>query len=388
MRTHARPSARRRRTLLRIRGGWSRFLAPAALATATALAVTGAQLPAPAQPTRTQAAADTLPTTFDPKAAERVRQEQCLLDGVLRKGGPAMKEVARAGLLGTEEQLHTAADPEYWNTTALSTAFDTDKAAADAKLDELSGRRSVWQQSLAVVTPPPPYTYTGFQWVADKDNPYNAVGLSGWCAAQFWKQEDDFYANPHPLAGKESVDAAAAVYNARYSPTSNEDYEDRQAWASMQFMHGMYADDARLFLQYGGFPTVAPAADSMEFRIDVENLKARFASCAYSSPPDPHQVLGEEIATAHRVARRDRRAEDPAGRHPPRRGPGQRRPLRGLAGEGRRRTGPVAAYGRGRQTLRRAGRGQDGRRQEGRGAGRRRPGRGRARRRAPGRTTP
>ncbi|MFJ8492024.1 polymorphic toxin type 27 domain-containing protein [Streptomyces sp. NPDC094038] len=300
MRTQARPAARRRRTLFRIRGGWSRFLAPTALATATALAVTGAQLPGlAAQSPRPQAAADTVPSTFDLKAAERVRQEQCLLDGVLRKGGPAMKEVSRAGLLGTEDQLHTVADPEYWNATALSTAFDKDKAAADAKLDELSGRTSVWQQSLAVVTPPPPYTYSGFQWVEDKDNPFSAVGLSSWVAAQFWKQEDDFYVNPHPLAGKESVDAATAVYNARYSPTANEDYEDRQAWASMQFMHGMYADDARLFLQYGGFPTVAPTADSMEFRIDVENLKARFASCAYSSPPDPHQVLGEEIATAH-----------------------------------------------------------------------------------------
>ncbi|MGW4730353.1 polymorphic toxin-type HINT domain-containing protein [Streptomyces shenzhenensis] len=300
MRTNARPAARRRRTIFRTRGSWPRFLAPTALATAAAMALTGGQLPdITAQPPRSATAADPVPTAFDFKAAERIRQEQCLLSGVLRKGGPAMKEVARAGLGGTEEQLHTAADPAYWNNTALSTAYDKDRAAAEAKLDELDGRRSVWQQFLAVQTPPPPYTFTGFQWVEDKDNPFLTVSLKSWVAAQFWKEEEDFYVDPHSLAGKASVDAAKAVYNDRYSPDAYEDLKDRQAWESMQFMHGMYADDARLFLQYGGFPTAAPDPDSMEFRIDVENLKSRFASCAYTDPQDPHEVLGDEIATAH-----------------------------------------------------------------------------------------
>ncbi|WP_449350003.1 polymorphic toxin type 27 domain-containing protein [Streptomyces shaanxiensis] len=291
MRTHARS----RGLLAR-----SRFLPLTAMAVAGAIAVSGGQLPdLTGQSEPTAGAADPLPTAFDAKASERVRQEQCLLSGVLRKGGPAMKEVARAGLIGTEEQLHTAADPSYWNTTALSSAYDKDKAAADAKMDELSGRRAVWETSLAVQTQPPPYTYTGFQWVEDKDNPFNKISLSAWVAAQFWKQEGDFYTDPHPLANKASVDAATAVYNSRYGNDPNADYKDEQAWQSLQFMHGMYADDARLFLQYGGFPTTAPDPDSMEFRIDVENLKARFASCAYTDPQDPHEVLGAELATAH-----------------------------------------------------------------------------------------
>ncbi|MEU0950596.1 hypothetical protein ABZ379_49505, partial [Streptomyces canus] len=290
-----RTNARRRGLLAR-----SRFLPLTAMAVAGAIAVTGGQLPAPtAQSARPATAADSVPTAFDAKAAERVRQEQCLLSGVLRKGGPAMKETARAGLIGTEEQLHTAADPSYWKDTALSAAYDKDKAAADAKLDELSGRPTVWQASLAVEEPPPPYTYTGFTWVEAKDDPFDKIGLGSWVAAEFWKQEGDFYADPHPLANKTSVDAATAVYKARYSPDAYEDYKDRQSWQSLQFMHDMYADDARLFLQYGGFPTAAADPDSMEFRIDVENLKARFASCAYTDPQDPHAVLGAEIATAH-----------------------------------------------------------------------------------------
>ncbi|MDH6567711.1 hypothetical protein M2160_002732 [Streptomyces sp. SAI-117] len=290
-----RTDARRRGLLAR-----SRFLPLTAMAVAGAIAVTGGQLPdVTGRSEQTASTADPAPTAFDAKAAERVRQEQCLLSGVLRKGGPAMKETARAGLIGTEDQLHTAADPSYWKDTALHKAYVTDKAVADARMDELSGRRAVWEASLAVQTQPPPYTYTGFQWVEDKDNPFPRIGLSTWVAAQFWKQEGDFYADPHPLANKASVDAATAVYNARYSPDAYEDYKDRQAWESLQFMHDMYADDARLFLQYGGFPTTAPDPDSMEFRIDVENLKARFASCAYTDPQDPHQVLGDEIATAH-----------------------------------------------------------------------------------------
>ncbi|MGW0422905.1 polymorphic toxin type 27 domain-containing protein [Streptomyces sp. NPDC003015] len=290
-----RTNARRRGLFAR-----SRFLPLTAMAVAGAIAVTGGQLPdVTGQSERTATAADPGPTAFDAKAAERVRQEQCLLSGVLRKGGPAMKEVARAGLIGTEDQLHTAADPSYWKDTALDAAYNKDKAAADAKLDELSGRPKVWQASLGVETPPPPYTNTGFQWVEAKDDPFDKIGLGSWVAAQFWKVESDFYIDPHPLANKASVDAATAVYQARYSPDAYEDYKDRQAWESLQFMHDMYADDARLFLQYGGFPTAAPDPDSMEFRIDVENLKARFASCAYTDPQDPHQVLGAEIATAH-----------------------------------------------------------------------------------------
>ncbi|MFE9439110.1 polymorphic toxin-type HINT domain-containing protein [Streptomyces sp. NPDC006602] len=303
MRTHARPASRSRRTISRTPGRWSRLLTATALATATAVAITGGQLPGLTQNSQNQqtaASADDPGTPFDLDKAAQVREDQCLLGAVLRRGGPAMKEVARAGLIGTEEQLRTAANSEYWETTPLSTAFTKDKQDADAKLDELNGRRYVWQESLDVRgTNPPGYTVTGFEWVKDDQNPFDTIQLSNWVTGQFWKNEGDFYADPHPTASKVSVDAATAIYNARYDSDAHEDYEDRQAWESLQFMHDMYADDARLFLQYGGFPTAAPDPDSMEFRVDVENLKARFASCAYTNPADPHKVLGAEIATAH-----------------------------------------------------------------------------------------
>ncbi|MDQ0774426.1 hypothetical protein QF026_002892 [Streptomyces aurantiacus] len=298
MPTHALPTFRRRRNRPPTPGRRSRVLTLAtALATAAVIAVTGGQLPDLTGPAASTADEPGTATAFDPAQAAKVREDQCRLDYVLRKGGPAMKEVARTGLVGTEEQLHTAAAPDYWTDTPLSGAFDKDGAASEAKTNELNGRAAAWEKSLLVDSPPPPYTYTGFQWV-EPPTPFDRIGLTGWISDQFWVDEEDFYADVQPTASKESVDEATAVFNARYSPDDHEDYEAGQAWESMQFMHGIYADDARLFLQYGGFPTTAPDPDSLEFRIDVENLKSRFSSCTWSSPPDPQGVLGTELAVA------------------------------------------------------------------------------------------
>lgn len=296
MRLHAPHDRRGRRTVARSSGVWSGLLGTAtALGTAAVIAVTGGHLPDITNSTEPTAA--TTATSDDLKQAAQLREDECRLDYVLRKGGPAMKEVARTGLAGTPEQLHTAANDQYWTDTPLSVAFEQDRTVSGAKSSELYDRRYVWQQSLAVTTPPPPYSYAGFQWV-EPPTPFDTIGLHDWIQDQFWQHEDDFYADAQPLAGKDSVDAATEVYKNRYSPDSSADYDDRKAWESLQFMHGMYADDARMFLQYGGFPTAAPDPDSMEFRIDVENLKSRFASCAWSNPEDPHSVLGEELGVA------------------------------------------------------------------------------------------
>ncbi|MFG3284808.1 hypothetical protein [Streptomyces sp. NPDC048111] len=297
MRTYA-PGARRRRHL----GNWSKLLASTALATALATTVSGSGLQPPFTARDTAAAVD-VPPGFDLDAAAKVRQDQCRLDFVLRKGGGGMKAVARAGLNGTDAELATAANPQYWETTPLSTAYEKDHAAGSAKLDELYARKDVWSQSLNQ-EPPPGYTsVAAFQdppGMPGDPNPsiMDQTGFSGWIADQFWTSESDFYNDLTPLANKASADAVTALAKARYYPETNDNYYDRRAFEDMTFMHGMYADDARIFLQNGGFPTAAPDPDSMEFRIDVENLKARFASCASDNPPDPHNVLGTELATA------------------------------------------------------------------------------------------
>ncbi|MFJ6794287.1 hypothetical protein [Streptomyces sp. NPDC091268] len=288
MRNTARPPGRRRF------GSWTRFLTTTAVATAAAVTFSGSGLQPPAD--SLDSARPAAASELDLDAAKKVRDAQCLLGNVLRKGGTEMKAVARAGLNGTNEQLLAAAAPNYWETTPLSTAYDKDHKSADDKFAEMEERNKAWQASLYMLDVPPGYTYTGFQW---PPNPtiFTETGFAGWIADRFWTGEDDHYGDPHPLAGQQSIDAVTAIANARYYP--NGSYEDRSAWEwDMQHGHTMYADDARMFLENGGFPTSAPEPDSMEFRVDVENLKARFASCATSNPVDPHQVLTAEVAVA------------------------------------------------------------------------------------------
>ncbi|MFG3047978.1 polymorphic toxin type 27 domain-containing protein [Streptomyces sp. NPDC048241] len=303
MRIDASGSARRSAAGRRF-GGWSRFLATTTLATSVAVAVAGSGVQPLPHVAPAAASADAPAGTYDLEAAAQVRADQCRLDFVLRKGGSQMKAVARAGLHGTDAELHTAANDDYWDPTPLSAAFEKDRQAASVKLDELYQRNYVWSQSLNQEPPGVGYSsVAAFQdppGMPGDPNPtlIGQTGFSNWIADQYWTSEDDFYEDLTPIAAKDSADAVTRLAQARYYPATPANYEDRSAFEAMTFMHGMYADDARIFLQNGGFPTSAPADDSLEFRVDVENLKARFASCASANPPDPHQVLTSELAVA------------------------------------------------------------------------------------------
>ncbi|MGW1200082.1 hypothetical protein ACWD4B_30220 [Streptomyces sp. NPDC002536] len=272
-----------------------------AAAVTMAITVSGSEL----QPLRGNspvAAADD-PGGFDLKNAAQVREDQCRLGYVLRKGGANMKAVARAGLAGTGAELHAAANPNYWEGTPLADAFRKDRDWSDAKMNELWARNPVWQSVLDGVAQDqwtPGYSTWPPGYPGDKNgNIFQQTGLLSWMFDRFWTDEAGFYVSLPPTASKESVDAVTKIATTRYSKDRIEDYADWKAWESdMQFMHPMYADDARIFLQNGGFPTSVPDPSSTEFRIDVENLKARFASCASHNPPDPHNVLGAELTTA------------------------------------------------------------------------------------------
>ncbi|MGW4701056.1 polymorphic toxin-type HINT domain-containing protein [Streptomyces sp. NPDC004285] len=234
-----------------------------------------------------------------------VRADQCRLNYALRKGGAAMKAVARGGLAGTDEELHAAAKERLWeDTTPLHDAYQTDWRYALAKGEELStDRQKAWQSQINLAGYP---FVPGYEnWPPghpgdDEGDIFSQTGFSGWIADQFWTSESSFYENVTPRAGQEAADAATKVITARYSPDRYEDSKDWDAWTRMNFpsREWLFADDIRVVLQYGGFPTSAPDPDSTEFRIDVENLKARFASCTSHNPPDPHGVLGDEVAVA------------------------------------------------------------------------------------------
>src|SRR2546423_3156956 len=61
---------------------------------------------------------------------------------------------------------------------------------------------------------------------------------------------------------------------------------------------GSDAFDVADFITRKGLATSAPAPGTIEFRTDVENLKARWGSCDTDNPVDLHDVLRREVETA------------------------------------------------------------------------------------------
>ncbi|MFJ8104203.1 ricin-type beta-trefoil lectin domain protein [Streptomyces sp. NPDC096132] len=250
---------------------------------------------------------------FDAKAAEQLRQDQCLLTEVLRMGGPTMSAVAQDGLNQTPDKLHTAADRAYWNDTPLSTTFQQDRDAASKEGTALHDHVRDWSIS-GLSTPGGFDSGVDFEWPPglggdERPNFFQQTGLSKWIWEQFWKSEGDFYRDPTPKADEATVNAVKDLGTPLYGtspdpslPSSQwqQAYAEHQAWDDLVnwSMEPTGEDNARLFLSFGGFPRTAPEPGSVEYRIAVEDLKSRFASCAWRTPVDPNKVLGKEVATA------------------------------------------------------------------------------------------
>ncbi len=281
-----------------------------ALGLAIAAAVTVGTGP---QPVFAAAHAATQAAGYDDGTEQQLRADQCLLSNVLRKGGPAMKQVASAGLDGDAAHVHAAAEDDYWDTTPLHTAYQSDNDAELAKLDQLqtidenltnaNGTLELEGLSTPESNPSLPPDIWGAA-TPDVSDPFDQIGFGSWVSQSYWTTEDSFYDDPTPLASGDSVAAVTALGNGLFhdpdgsDPDFQRDLAEYDAWQDMSFMHDYYADDTRIVLENGGFPRTAPEPGSAEFRIAVEDLKSRFASCASTDPVDPNGVLGPELSTA------------------------------------------------------------------------------------------
>ncbi|MDX3456185.1 hypothetical protein PV396_30310 [Streptomyces sp. ME02-8801-2C] len=115
---------------------------------------------------------------------------------------------------------------------------------------------------------------------------YDRIGLLPWIYQSWGKAIDLFspFYEPSPTADDDTKNAALTIGDQLY--TSGGLPEEQQAWALWKknsgkiepntlFVPRVFADDARIFLSSGGFPRTAPAPDTPEFRIAVEDLKTR-----------------------------------------------------------------------------------------------------------------
>ncbi|MFF4043853.1 RICIN domain-containing protein [Streptomyces sp. NPDC001816] len=249
---------------------------------------------------------------YEDTAAEQLRQDQCLMSDVLRLGGPSMAATARDGLNQPADKLHVLANRNHWEQTPLADAYKSDRDAAGKQLDDLAAARDGWQKPLSGLNTPVGFTDADFHWPPGspgdgKQTFYEQTGLSTWVADRFWKNDDDFYKDSTPKADAKTVKAVDDLGNPLYAqhpdpqqPDWNRALDEHNAF---EWMHGfsnanMGADDARIFLSSGGFPRTAPQPGTPEYRIAVEDLKTRFASCAWRDPLDPDRVLDDVTATA------------------------------------------------------------------------------------------
>ncbi|NEC92169.1 RICIN domain-containing protein, partial [Streptomyces sp. SID12501] len=249
---------------------------------------------------------------FDATAAEQLRQDQCLMAEALRMGGPAMVGVAQNALGQTPDKLHTAANRNYWETTPLSQAFEQDRDLLDAESEARGVIRSSWPKPLTELSFPASFkTVTDFTWPpgngSDGEDFFSQTGLPQWSGAAWRRAEGDFYEDPTPEADAATLKAVKDLGDPLYgsspdphSPNWSQAFAEYQTYDRLvnESFHPTSTDNARLFLTYGGFPQTAPEPDSVEYRIAVEDLKTRFASCEWRGPVDPRKVLGKEVASA------------------------------------------------------------------------------------------
>ncbi|WP_405470869.1 ricin-type beta-trefoil lectin domain protein [Streptomyces canus] len=258
-------------------------------------------------------ASDSYPWYQD-TAAEQLRQDQCLMTDVLRLGGTSMATTAQDALNQPQDKLHTLADRAHWEQTPLATAYQKDRDLSARELDSINALRDAWKVPVEGLTTPAGFTETGFHWPPGTNNDgqqsfYGQTGLTKWISDRFWQNDGDFYKDSTPATDEKTLKAVDALGTALYGsdpdPSLPSDEWNRALAerSAFDWMHGgpgtnAGADDARIFLESGGFPRTAPNPDSAEYRIAVENLKSRFAGCAWRDPLDPNGVLNNVGATA------------------------------------------------------------------------------------------
>ncbi|MEV8529610.1 ricin-type beta-trefoil lectin domain protein [Streptomyces sp. NPDC052000] len=235
-------------------------------------------------------------------AGASLRQDQCLMADVLRLGGPAMAQTALNGLNQPTDKLHALADRQFWQQTPLAAAYQKDRDTADQELKAISAVEGQWSQSLQGFANPP-----GTHDIGDGKSFYDQTGLTKWIADRWWKNDSDFYNDPTPRMDAQTRQAVEALGAPRYTLFSSEgdgnqaerqDFHWKMQSTPSDHAVDAGADDARIFLASGGFPRTAPQPGTPEYRIAVEDLKSRFASCGWQNPVDPNKVLDGITATA------------------------------------------------------------------------------------------
>ncbi|MFE5712513.1 ricin-type beta-trefoil lectin domain protein [Streptomyces sp. NPDC056501] len=239
---------------------------------------------------------------YDTKAAQQLREDQCMGTEALRMGGPNLHALAQNALTLPADQLHTQLVRDMYNDkTPLHAAWNADRALTDQWLEKVRNQGYAWNSAANLDS------YLNAP--KDPDEIFDRTGLLPWLYQGFSDPLNLFnpFYDSSPVADDKTKAAALAIGDPLY--TSGGTAKEKEAWTlwkknsgkvepNQLFVPRVFADDARIFLASGGFPRTAPEPDSAEFRIAVEDLKARFGACGWHDPIDPNRVLGKQVAQA------------------------------------------------------------------------------------------
>ncbi|MFE9635330.1 hypothetical protein [Streptomyces sp. NPDC006463] len=286
----------RRSTLLRgrspaVRAAVRRGLAGTALATSAAL-LAGLIGAAPAS--AVEVPPDTNPPYLPISLGEQARLDRCAGGFALHIGGPEMKGAAAKALTGTPAALATATDPVTGMDT-LRQAMVKDRDSYEGSPVASTERRERWENANH------PYWKSG-----------TAAGIPQY-APQFDKdvvaftlgpQRDLYYqlgGDGHAVASKASLDKAKALAAELKGQDPNHDFvtKDLLRDAESSNYRSPTASDIGRYLRLGGYMKETPAEDSVEFRLEVEALKAAWGACDSRNPLDFYRVMSPIVVTAH-----------------------------------------------------------------------------------------
>ncbi|WP_245727463.1 ricin-type beta-trefoil lectin domain protein [Streptomyces vietnamensis] len=239
---------------------------------------------------------------YDVKAAQQLREDQCVAIEALRMGGPNLYALGQSSLVLPPDQLHVKLKRDMFDDkTPLHAARNADSALTDQWIDKIQKQGYAWSSAAGLDSYP--------NAPRDPGKIFEKTGLGPWLDQGYWAPLDvlnPFY-DSSPTADDKTKAAALTIGDALY--TGGGTPEEKEAWAlwkknsgkvepNQPFVPRVFADDARIFLASGGFPRTAPEPGTPEFRIAVEDLKARFGACGWHDPIDPNKVLGKEVAQA------------------------------------------------------------------------------------------
>lgn len=226
----------------------------------------------------------------------RDRQDRCQVGRFVNYAGPAVKAVANTALSGPQAGIAEAA--LYWNSTPVLQAGIDDSEAGIAYAKAWTDRQIKLNETNK------PYAGTN----STNGRPYQAPefgeDIVAFTLGAQHKIYQQAYTDPTPRPGAESLAKARPVFDAidtagdAWAEAYKTPYAEKELFGLNGGQTGSAQDFANL-LRYGGFPTQAPAPDSMEYRTEVETLKLAWASCDSANPIDHYRVLTAPVLQAH-----------------------------------------------------------------------------------------